>query len=133
MKYFSILLIVSVLGWCGCVERYISVTSRPAGAIVWLNDEEVGTTPVTVPFTWYGEYSVVLRKEGCQTLKTSQKLEAPVYQWVGLDLIAECLLPIDFVDKHEWAYELQPQSQPEPEVLIERAQEMREQTLKQFQ
>ena len=72
MKYQPIILItaLTIISLNGCVERFITVTSKPAGAIVWLNDEEVGVTPVTVPFTWYGEYGVVLRKEGYQTLKT---------------------------------------------------------------
>jgi len=76
MNYFQITLLLLMLGLGGCVERYISITTKPAGAIVWLNDEEVGATPVTVPFTWYGEYEVVVRQAGYKTLKTSRQAEA---------------------------------------------------------
>lgn len=47
----------------GCIERTITVTSKPAGALVYLNDEEIGRTPVTVPFTFYGVYDVRLEHE----------------------------------------------------------------------
>lgn len=47
----------------GCVERVISITSEPSGSLVHLNDEEVGRTPLTVPFTFYGVYDVRLSHE----------------------------------------------------------------------
>src|ERR1051326_773674 len=43
----------------GCVERTMKIPSRPAGAIVYVNDEEVGKTPVKLSFTWYGDYDLV--------------------------------------------------------------------------
>lgn len=47
----------------GCVERKITVISNPEGALLTLNDVEVGRTPVTVPFTWYGDYDVQIRAD----------------------------------------------------------------------
>ncbi len=57
-------LVVGGLGHAGCVERTITITSDPPYALVWLNDEEIGRTPVTVPFTFYGKYDVRLIHEG---------------------------------------------------------------------
>lgn len=121
----SLLLLVFGFGFSGCVERYISITSEPSGAIVWLNDEEVGATPIRIAFTWYGDYEVVLRKDGYETLKTSHKADAPVYQWVGLDFVSECLLPITFVDEHVWEFSLDQKVQPSSEELVLRAQSLR--------
>ena len=129
MKYFQMTLLLLMLGHGSCVERYISITTKPAGAIVWLNDEEVGATPVTVPFTWYGEYEVVVRKDGYETLKTSQQADAPVYQWIGFDFVAECLLPMTFVDRHNWEFSLIHQVQPDSADLIQRAQSTRTEAL----
>lgn len=128
----SLLLLVLSFGMGGCVERYISIASEPSGAIVWLNDEEVGATPITVAFTWYGDYDVVLRKDGYQTLKTSHKAEAPVYQWIGLDFVSECLLPMTFVDEHDWQFTLNPKVQPESAELIQRAQSLRTEAMKEM-
>ena len=30
----------------GCLERTIKVTTEPEGAVVWINDVEVGRTPL---------------------------------------------------------------------------------------
>jgi hypothetical protein len=57
----------------GCVERELTVTSEPPGAIVYIGDREVGRTPITTPFTWYGDYDIILRREGYQTLNTHAK------------------------------------------------------------
>jgi PEGA domain len=111
----------------GCVERTLSVQSNPPGALVYLNNQEVGRTPVRRDFLWYGDYEVVLRKDGYQTLKTSKAVIAPIYEWVPLDLIAE-LLPIPFKDRHSVTYNLQPQPQQTNETaLLARAQELRTQ------
>ena len=109
----------------GCVERFIKVSSRPPGAVVWLNDREVGTTPITVPFTWYGEYSVTLRKNGYETINTSKIADAPIYQWPGLDFISECMLPFTFKDRHEWDFDLAQQQEVDRNKLIIRAERMK--------
>ena len=48
----------------GCLKRTISVTTEPPGALVWINDVEVGRTPLETDFTFYGIYDVRLRREG---------------------------------------------------------------------
>ena len=49
---------VAVLALAGCVERRLTIQTKPQGAMVLLNDEEIGRSPVTVPFNWYGDYRV---------------------------------------------------------------------------
>lgn len=129
MKRINVIIIVMAMSlwFCGCVERIISIKSTPPGAVVWLNGQEAGTTPMNTSFTWYGQYDVTLRKQGYQTLKTSKKIDPPLYQWPIIDLVAECLLPITFVDSHEWEFQLSQQSPPEVDVLIERAQSLKSQ------
>ncbi len=109
----------------GCVERLIKVTSSPPGAVVWLNDQEIGSTPITVPFTWYGEYSVVLRKDGYEPVLTSVETPTPFYQWPILDFFSECLLPVDLVDEHNWDFQLQAVGEVDSNRLIIRAERMR--------
>ena len=133
MKPLSFILAaaLTILVLNGCVERFITVTSKPAGAIVWLNDEEVGVTPVTVPFTWYGDYEVVLRKDGYQTLKTWQRAAPPFYEWPGIDFVSECLIPLPFIDKHQWELNLEQKIAADPQPLIERAKALETQALQQ--
>ena len=112
----------------GCVERYITIDTTPSNAIVWLNGEEVGASPVTVPFLWYGSYQVEIRRHGFQTLKTARHAHAPIYQWPVIDFFAECLLPVKFTDHHHWEFELTPQTLADPNSLLNRAQSLRQQT-----
>jgi len=102
----------------GCVHRTLTIRSEPPGATVLLNDKRVGVTPYTKEFLWYGWYRVALTKNGYERLEDRTLIQAPSYQWIPLDLVAE-LLPIKFEDTHELSYELvgsQPIPEPAPPV-----------------
>jgi hypothetical protein len=107
----------------GCVRRSLTVKSNPPGALVYLNGVEVGRTPLTRDFTWYGTYDVVLRKEGYETLKTRGKVIAPWWQWVPIDLVAE-LLPLH--DRRRLAYRMKPYAAQtvDPQQMLGRAERM---------
>jgi hypothetical protein len=121
MKRLLLFILLGLLVLTGCVERLITVRTQPPGAVVWLNGAEAGMTPVTVPFTWYGNYEVVIRKDGYQTIKTARRADAPFYEWPPLDLVSECLLPFTLTDHHQWDYSLNPQIPTDPNDLINRA------------
>ena len=132
MNMHRMILVVAALGAMllgGCVERLITVTSTPDDAQVWLNGEPVGRTPVTVPFTWHGTYAVTLRKEGYETVKAAREAQMPFYQWPLVDLVAEHLWPGTLQDQHAWHFDLGTQVLPEARELMERAEQMREETL----
>jgi hypothetical protein len=113
----------------GCVERTIKITSQPSGAVVYLNDEEVGRTPTEVSFKFYGDYSVILRKEGYQTVQDHRKINAPWYQLPPSDIVADLLIPTTIYDRHSWSFDLQPQQLPAKQELLERAEEFRAEAL----
>ncbi|TVQ32303.1 MAG: PEGA domain-containing protein [Phycisphaeraceae bacterium] len=114
------------VGMSGCAsERRIFITSEPSGAVVVLNDVEIGRTPVDIDFTWFGVYDVRLRKEGYEPLITSAKAEAPAHEWPGFDLIAETL-PVRFKTHVQWHFELAP-SVSDPDEIIARARNLRRQ------
>lgn len=108
-----------------CVRRELQIHSNPEGALVYLNGEEVGRTPATRPFTFYGTYDIVLRMDGYRTLKTKKLVLAPWWQWVPFDLPAE-LLPL--TDRERLSFDLTPTTQRvvDPDELVLRAREMRE-------
>lgn len=110
----------------GCVERTISITSEPSGVLVYLNDEEVGRTPVTVPFTYYGKYDVRLQKPGFTPLWTSGDAVAPWWEFPGPDLIAEMG---DNKVKIDWHYKLEPRDENSPDEVLKNAQKMRDRTV----
>ena len=118
------ILVLACLACVGCgTRRTITITSQPAGALVHLNDQEVGRTPVTVPFTWYGVYDVRLDAAGYQSLWTEQKASAPLWDQPGLDLLSEAV-PGAHVDLR-WHFDLQPQGEADAPALLDRARQMR--------
>jgi hypothetical protein len=111
----------------GCVERRLTINTRPEAALVVLNDEEIGTSPVSVNFNWYGDYGVRISKEGYETLNTHRKLKGPWYDHAPFDFFAQIVNPNRIVDSYEWTFELSPKKQISPEELIEKAREMEKQ------
>jgi hypothetical protein len=111
----------------GCVERIMKIQTSPPGALVTVNDEEVGVSPVKVSFLWYGDYDLVFRKRGYETLKTSYRIHPPWYQWPPLDLIAETLIPVTIRDEHDLpTFTLAHAEEPAVGEVVERAVELRD-------
>ena len=115
----------------GCVERRISITSEPSGALVWLNDVEIGRTPTETNFKHYGKYDVRLELDGHDTLTTVGDARTPWWEFPGPDLIAEAIP--NARNTVRWHFTLTPtlsttMSREEFErQLIERAHGLREQ------
>lgn len=106
----------------GCVERRLTIHTEPPGATVLLNDQEIGVSPVTVPFNWYGDYWVRISKEGCETLDTHRKLKPPLHDYPPFDFFLQVLYPGRIVNSYEWTFELAPKQYPTREELIENAE-----------
>lgn len=128
MKTVSIacILLISLLV-TGCVERRLTVVTEPAEAVVWLNDEEIGVSPVTVNFNWYGDYRVRIEKPGYEILNTHRKLDRPTHDRFPLDFFAEVLWPGRIEDAYTWNFELAPYQQKSADELIESAMELKQQ------
>jgi hypothetical protein len=107
----------------GCVERELTITSEPAGALVEISGQEVGLTPLVHRFTWYGDYRITLRKNGYQTLKTHADLNPPVYEIPPLDLLS-AVAPWTYHDRRYLHYDLAPKRALSDEELIQRATQL---------
>ena len=118
--------LIAAIVLSGCVERKLTINTQPQGALVVLNDEEIGASPVTVSFEWYGDYDVRISKEGYETLKTHRNLKAPWYDNFPFDFFA-WLNPERIVDEYEWTFELAPKKEISREALIRNAEELKKQ------
>ncbi len=117
--------LVTLLCCLGCVRRSITITTEPTGALVFLNDQEVGQSTVTTDFLWYGDYDVVIRKEGYETLQTHTLVSAPWYQRIPLDFVSEVLWPGYLHDHHDRHFVLAPKKIITSDELIDQANEIR--------
>jgi hypothetical protein len=116
---------LALTGCYGQVQRTITIDSEPEGARCWLNDNEVGKTPVTVPFTWYGTYSVRLEHPGYEPLIAKADVNAPMFQWIGPDLLYETVIPGIHHDTHAFRFALHEAKPTDPAALRERAESLR--------
>ncbi len=118
-KLSNIALVILFALFClcaGCVERKLTIITEPSGALVLLNDEEIGTSPVTVGFEWYGDYSVRLSKDGFQTLNTHKNLKRPLRDVAPFDLLDDTIHTR--ADEYTWTFKLEPYQQPQKEQVI---------------
>lgn len=103
------------------------ISSDPPGALVYLNDQEIGRTPLNVPFKWYGTYDVKIEREGYRTLETQATAERPWWEAPGPDLFAEAI-PDNRVeiDWHFVLLEARPADEVDPDRVLEYARQLRE-------
>ncbi len=110
-----------VMFCCGCVERQLTINTTPPGARVWLNDEDMGESPMTTRFKWYGDYNVRIEKPGFRTLHTHRPLEGPWYDTFPFDFLAQIVNPRRIVDAYDWTFALQPKQPAAQDAIIARA------------
>ena len=124
---FIICCSVASLLLCGCVERRLTINTKPQGALIALNDEEIGESPVTVNFNWYGDYCVRISKEGFETLNTHRDLKGPWYDHFPFDFFAQIVNPNRIVDSYEWTFELSPARRITRDELMQNARALKNQ------
>lgn len=110
---------------CGCVQRRLTIRSDPPGALVYVDNFEIGTTPVSTSFIYYGTREIRLVKDGYETLTVMQPIPPPWYQIPPLDFFSENVVPGEIRDQRVFSYRLAPQMIAPPEQLLERAQQLR--------
>lgn len=108
----------------GCVERRIWIDTEPQGALVWVNDAQVGRTPVDLAITHEGTYDLRIEKEGFEPLVTPATTSGPIWDTVPLDLIVE-ILPINARNETRWKFTLVPRDDSE-NALVDRATGLRD-------
>jgi hypothetical protein len=112
----------------GCVERRYVVTSDPPGALVFRNGVPLGPTPVDDFYVYYGTYDLTLVKDGYETLHARVKIDAPWYEYPGIDFFSENLFPYTIRDIREggqFHFTMQPQQAVRPDDVLRRATDLR--------
>jgi hypothetical protein len=113
------------LGLTGCVSRRMTVQSNPPGALLLVEGREIGYTPVSLDFTYYGTREFTLIKDGYETLTVQQPVRAPWYQWPGVEFVADNFTPGHITDRHGFAYQMQPQQTVPNDELLRRGEMLR--------
>lgn len=110
----------------GCVRRRMTVRSNPPGATVYVDDVEIGTTPVSTNFTYYASRKITLIKDGYRTETTYHRVLPPWYELPGADFFSENIYPREVRDERVVDFQLVPQENVPLNELLNRAEALRE-------
>jgi hypothetical protein len=113
-------------GETGCVRRRMTVRSNPPGAKVYVDDIEIGTTPVSTNFTYYASRKITLMKDGYRTETTYHRVLPTWYELPGIDFFSENLYPRELRDERVVDFQLVPQENVPLGELLNRAEALRE-------
>ncbi len=124
---------LALVGFTACAaNRVLAVDSEPAGAIVRLDEEIIGQTPLEYEFTFYGTRRISLYLAGYKTWSQPVEIAAPWHARFPVDLLTEVLFPVGTEDRHELFVELVPDViavvPTDIDALLERADALRRST-----
>jgi hypothetical protein len=109
----------------GCVQRRMTIRSNPPGALVYVDDYQLGATPVSHDFVYYGTRKIRLVKDGYETLTVRQPFPIPWYQYFPLDFVTENLIPWEIRDERVVDLAMAPAASVPPESVVARAEQAR--------
>ena len=93
MKHALLAAVLAGLAACR-TTRVLHVESDPPGAVVRLDEEVIGTTPLDHEFVHGGQRRVSLYLEGYRTWSRRVDLEMPWYARFPMDIVTEVLVPL---------------------------------------
>lgn len=99
--------------------------SNPEGALVMLDRQPIGHTPVAVPVTYYGTREIQIEMDGYQTKKVKHRFAPPWYQIPPLDFITDNFWPREIRDDRVVDFQLTPSSSVDENFLLDRASQLR--------
>jgi hypothetical protein len=117
-----------LLGNLGCVERRMTIrtnTDSQGGALVYIDKEEVGYSPVSTGFTYYADREIKLVKDGYETVTLVQPVRAPWWDCLLIEFFTENLWPFTLRDERQFRYDLAPTASVSTNEVIQRGQQLR--------
>ena len=105
----------------GCIERTMEIRTNPSGALLVIDGDEAGVTPVKQNFMFYGTHQFIFDKEGCVRRQVVQEIAAPWYETIPVDFFVETVWPFTVTDDRVYSYDLDPSPEADRQGLIERA------------
>jgi hypothetical protein len=95
---------------------------------VYVDKYEIGKTPCSVEYIYYGTREIKLIKDGYETLTVMQWIPPPWYQIPPLDFVSENVVPAEIRDERTYNYQLVPTRVVPTNQLLGRAENLRRAT-----
>lgn len=124
---FVRLFLLLVVFYClvGCVRRRLTIRTNPPGAMVYVDRQPIGQTPVSDNFTYYGTRHIEIVKDGYRTETFLRTFNPPWYQIPPLDFVTENLWPWEKRDERIVDVQMVPEPVVPQEALIASAENLR--------
>ena len=119
------LLVFQIIFSAGCVSRRMTFVSNPPGAMVVLDGKEIGYSPASTDFIWYGTRRVTMIKDGFETRTEFVTVTTPFYQWPIIDFFTDNFSPHRITDRRAFEFDLKPKQIVPEEELRDRASKLR--------
>ncbi len=120
--------LVGSLASCGS-QHVLRVTSQPSGALVRLDEDVIGTTPLEYEFQHFGHRRISLYRVGYRSYSEPIHLKAPWHARFPMDVFAEVLIPLglDYSKDHHVVLEVDDGEQVYESLstFVERAEDLR--------
>jgi hypothetical protein len=121
----TVLIVAAASVLAGCVERRYTIRSDPPGATVIVNGEEIGPTPASKSFVYYGDREITLMLDGYATQTVIQPIKAPWWDNYFTEFFTENIVPVSLRDERAFTYQLVPAQSPPQAELRDRAEGLR--------
>jgi hypothetical protein len=92
---------------------------------VRIDGQQIGYTPVSVPFTYYGTRDIQLEKDGFKTVKVQQRIQSPWYDKFPVSFFSNHFSPNEIRDERLLDFQLEPKAQVQENLLLDRANGLR--------
>jgi hypothetical protein len=132
LKSMRVLLPIGLIVLSGCVERRMTIRTNvdnQGGALVYIDNEEVGPSPVSTGFTYYADREIKLVKDGYETVTLIQPIRAPWWDSLLVEFFTENLWPFTLRDERVFHYNLPPAAIVSTDEVLQRGQQLRGEAL----
>lgn len=120
------ILLLCVVASSGCSSRRVVVRTQPEGAFVTIDGYPVGYSPVATSYTYGGNRDFLIEKDGYESVRQKVDLSDPWYLRPPISFFTENFSPVEIRHQPVLDFQLQPKSRINGEVLLQRANTLRD-------
>lgn len=90
-----------------------------------VDNQQIGLTPVSIPYTYFGTREIKLEKDGFKTIKVQHRFDPQWYETFPVSLISENFAGREIRDERALDFYLEPKIQVQENDLLQRANDLR--------